>query len=48
MSVPNIDEELVFNTARKIDSPEARSSYLDQVCGGNTVLRKRVQALLVS
>ncbi|QJW98402.1 WD40 repeat domain-containing serine/threonine-protein kinase [Frigoriglobus tundricola] len=46
MTVPNIDEELVFNTARKIGSPEARSSYLDQVCGGNTVLRKRVQALL--
>jgi serine/threonine protein kinase/WD40 repeat protein len=46
MTAQTPDEELVFNTARKIDSPEARDSYLDQVCGGNAALRARVHALL--
>jgi serine/threonine protein kinase/WD40 repeat protein len=46
MTPHNLDEELVFNTARKIESPEARSSYLDQICNDNVALRARVQALL--
>ncbi len=46
MTVQSFDEELVFNTARKIESPEGRSSYLDQVCGDNAALRARVKALL--
>ena len=28
-----LDEEAVFHTARRIDDPEGRSYYLDQVCG---------------
>ena len=46
MTAQNLDEELIFNVARKIESPEARSSYLDHVCGGNAGLRARIQALL--
>src|ERR1700722_4777868 len=46
MTNQKLDEELVFNTARKIESPEARNSYLDQVCCGNAALQARVQALL--
>ncbi len=46
MTAPNLDEECIFNVARKIESPEARSSYLDQVCDGNATLRARVQTLL--
>ena len=46
MTAQSLDEELIFNVARKIESQEARSSYLDQVCSGNAPLRARIQALL--
>ncbi len=46
MAVQHLDEEAIFNVARKIASPEIRRSYLDQVCGGNSTLRKRVDGLL--
>jgi eukaryotic-like serine/threonine-protein kinase len=46
MAVTNLDEEAIFNVARKIDSADARSDYLRQVCGEDTALRARVQALL--
>ena len=32
MNQNSIDNKRIFNVARKIDSPEARSEYLDQVC----------------
>jgi len=41
-----IDEEVIFTKARNIESSEARSRYLDDVCGGNEALRDRLQALL--
>ena len=41
-----LDEEAIFNVARKIDSPDAREAYLRQVCEGNEPLRARVDALL--
>src|SRR5262249_41901643 len=40
------DEETLFNTARKIPSRAARAAYLDQACGDDAALRRRVQALL--
>lgn len=46
MMAQDLDEELIFNIARKIDSPETRTSYLDQVCSGDAALRVRIQALL--
>jgi serine/threonine protein kinase len=46
MAIRQLDEEAIFNLARKIDSPEARESYLRQVCGSNEALHARVQALL--
>ena len=39
-------EEMVFHVARDISSPETRCLYLDQVCGGDARLHKRVEALL--
>ena len=42
------DEEVIFNTARKIDSSEAQAEYLSQVCGGDSALRERVEHLLES
>src|SRR5205809_101311 len=47
MAVPQLDEEAIFNVARKIDAPEARRAYLQQVCGADAALRARVQALLL-
>ncbi len=41
-----INEEIIFNEARNIESPEARGRYLDDACGGNATLRDRLQALL--
>ncbi len=41
-----LDEEAIFQVARKIDSADAREPYLRQVCEGNEPLRARVDALL--
>jgi serine/threonine protein kinase/tetratricopeptide (TPR) repeat protein len=46
MAIHDLDEEAIFNLARKIDSPEAREVYLRQVCGGDEALLARVQMLL--
>jgi serine/threonine protein kinase/Tfp pilus assembly protein PilF len=46
MAVQKLDEEAIFNVARKIESPEARKNYLDQACGEDAALRARVQDLL--
>ncbi|TWU33365.1 WD40 repeat domain-containing serine/threonine protein kinase [Novipirellula artificiosorum] len=40
------DEELIFNSARKIACSEARAKYVEQACGGDASLRKRVEVLL--
>jgi WD40 repeat protein/serine/threonine protein kinase len=40
-------EETLFTTALE-RAPAERSRYLDQVCGGDTALRRRVEALLCS
>ena len=40
------DEKAIFNVARRIDSPEARADYLQQVCGADGRLLDRVTALL--
>src|SRR5262245_55302269 len=39
-------EEEIFNVARRIDQPDARRTYLDQVCGTDAGLRARVEILL--
>jgi serine/threonine-protein kinase len=46
MNLIHLDEEAIFQVARKIEVREARSAYLDQVCGGNPGLRDRLEALL--
>jgi serine/threonine protein kinase len=46
MNETPIDEEAIFQAARKIDAPEARRAYLDQVCGTGRALRERLEALL--
>ena len=40
-----LDEAAIFNVARKLNAGAARSSYLDEVCVGNRVLRTRLEAL---
>ncbi len=42
------NEYVIFNTARKIDSIEARKEYLTQVCAGDAALMERVENLLQS
>ena len=46
MAAQNLDEEAIFNVARKIESPDSRANYLEQACGEDAALRARVQALL--
>jgi eukaryotic-like serine/threonine-protein kinase len=46
MNLTQLDEEGIFQAARKIDAGEARSAYLNEVCGGDRVLRDRLEALL--
>ena len=46
MSSRQLDEEMIFHTARLIDNSEARNRYLDQICAGDQALCERVEALL--
>jgi serine/threonine protein kinase len=46
MAAPKLDEAALFNTARQIESPEARRQYLQEACGEDHHLRGRVEALL--
>src|SRR5262245_21788319 len=41
-----LDEEAIFNVARKIGAVDLRADYMHQVCGDDEALRARVQALL--
>ena len=43
---PSIDE--VFFAAMERESPEARAAYLDEVCGSDLELRRRVERLLAA
>jgi serine/threonine protein kinase/tetratricopeptide (TPR) repeat protein len=44
--MPDLDEAAIFHVARRIDAPEARRLYLQQVCAGDTALQARIEALL--
>lgn len=46
MSVPDLKEAAIFNTARGIEAPEARREYVERACGDEPALRARVEALL--
>jgi serine/threonine protein kinase/tetratricopeptide (TPR) repeat protein len=46
MNSLRLDDEAIFHVARKIEAPEARAAYLDQVCGAASVLRGEVEILL--
>jgi eukaryotic-like serine/threonine-protein kinase len=43
-NAPSIDE--IFSGAMEQQSPEARAAYLDEVCGSDLDLRRRVERLL--
>src|SRR5262245_42185113 len=46
MTSKQLDEESVFQVARRIADAEVRDAYLAQACGNNTALRGRVERLL--
>jgi serine/threonine protein kinase len=46
MATRNLDEQAIFEVARKIDPGEAREAYLLQVCGEDAAIKRRVRALL--
>jgi eukaryotic-like serine/threonine-protein kinase len=46
MTARQLDEEAIFNVARKITPPAVREEYLRQACGDDEALRGRVQDLL--
>jgi hypothetical protein len=46
MPSEELDEREIFNVARRLDSPEARAEYLQQVCGGDREFLERIIALL--
>jgi WD40 repeat protein/serine/threonine protein kinase len=39
-------EETIFETARQIGDPEKKAAYLDQACGSDQELRRRIESLL--
>ncbi len=46
MAAMHLDEQQIFEVARKIESGAARDAYLQQVCGDDATLDRRVRALL--
>jgi serine/threonine protein kinase/WD40 repeat protein len=48
MAEKPINEQAIFEIARKMDSREACEAYLQQVCGDDAAVGQRVRALLVA
>ncbi len=46
MGSKQLDEAEIFNTARKIEAPQARADYVERVCGDDRALWDRITALL--
>jgi serine/threonine protein kinase/tetratricopeptide (TPR) repeat protein len=46
MSVRPLDEQAIFEGARNEQTAELREAYLDQHCGNDAELRRRIEALL--
>ena len=46
MAGKTIDDQAIFEVARKLDSRESRQAYLQQVCEGDPPLEQRIIALL--
>jgi hypothetical protein len=46
MNPLQLDDEAIFHVARKIEAPEARAAYLEQVCGDDRRLWAEVEVLL--
>jgi len=46
MNVNKLDDQAIFEVARKISSGEARQAYLAQVCGDDPAMAQRIKALL--
>ena len=43
-----MNERSIFMEALEKDTPARRSAYLEEACGGDAVLRQRIEALLAS
>ena len=48
MSSEPLSEASIFNSARRIDSLDKRTAYLDEACGDDAALRERVGKLLAA
>jgi hypothetical protein len=46
MAETQLHERSIFEIARKLESRDARRSYLQQACGANAALEARIAALL--
>ena len=46
MPQQQFDDQAIFEVARKIDSPQPRQAYLEQICAGDVSLQNRVEQLL--
>ncbi|MDA1049057.1 MAG: serine/threonine-protein kinase [Planctomycetota bacterium] len=46
MTKQQVDIESIFDRAVQLDSPEQRQAFLDETCGSDRELRRRVEALL--
>ena len=40
-------EVLIFNATLELSAPAERAAYLDKACAGDSLLRERVEALLL-
>jgi WD40 repeat protein/serine/threonine protein kinase len=46
VAAPTSDEAAIFDTARQIEAPEARRTYVQRACAGDAKLQCRLEALL--
>jgi serine/threonine protein kinase len=42
----SLDEQAIFEAARRLEAPEAREAYLQQICAEDAAIGQRVRALL--
>src|SRR5437870_11651809 len=48
MAMKHLDEDAIFNAARRIESAAERDAFIRQACGDNAGLAQRVHGLLAA
>jgi hypothetical protein len=45
MMSPKLDEAAIFDAVRRVETPEAQRRFIDEACGADEAMRKRLEVL---